>query len=573
MAGLELLLLLLAVSAALRVLAERLPVPYPTVLVVGGLALALVPDVPRVELSPEVLFLVFVPPLLYGGAWSFPLRDFRRALGPILRLAVLMVLVSMVAVAVVVHAVDPAFTWAAAFTLGAIVSPPDPVAVLALMRTLRMPRAIQSILEGEGMLNDATALVAYRVAVGAAVTGAFAPWRTALQFFAVTAGGVAVGLVVGAVLLRLRRLTRSVDVVENVVSLLTPYAAYLSAERVGASGVVAVVTAAMYTARLASDDGSAAMRLQNAAMWSVVTFLLESLSFILIGLELPYVTRELGRSSLAPLLREAALVCVCVVVVRLLWIFPSGYVGRAADRWVRGGRGSLGSWRELLFIGWAGIRGADSLVIALALPLTTAGGAAFPARDRILFLTFGVILTTLLLQGPTLLPLARRLGLHDDGRADGEEAHARLSAAEAGLLALDSPALSASTYPEVARFLRRRHRQRARRWASREAGRLEARANESPDAQHAQHAEHAHFVVAPSHDAGVLDERRAAEYRRVRAGMIQAEQRALRELRDRGEIGDDVMRGVQRELDLERVLLDSSAPVLEPPREAGAERG
>jgi CPA1 family monovalent cation:H+ antiporter len=297
-------------------------------LVVGGLLLASSPGLPRVELPPDVLFLVFVPPLLYSGAMTFPLRDFRRALGPIVRLAVVMVLVSIAAVAVAVHAIDPAFTWAAAFALGAIVSPPDPVAVLSVMRSLGLPREIESILEGEGLLNDATALVAYRMAVAAAVTGAFTPWRAALQFVAVSAGGLAVGILVGVLVIRAHRLTRSVAVAENTVSLATPFVAYLAAEAVGASGVIAVVAAAMYVARKVFDVGEPATRLQNTEMWAIVSFVLESLVFILIGLELPYVVRELEEPTRGLLLREAAVVCLCVLVVRLVWVFPSTYVGR-----------------------------------------------------------------------------------------------------------------------------------------------------------------------------------------------------------------------------------------------------
>src|SRR5438270_4018342 len=226
MNGLELVLLLLAVSAGLRILARRLAVPYAAVLVVGGLVLAFMPNLPRLELSPDVLFLIFVPPLLYWGAISFPLRDFRRELGPILRLAVVMVLVSTVAVAALVHAIDPTFTWAAAFTLGAIVSPPDPVAVLSLMRSpnLRAPRPIESILEGEGLLNDATALVAYRIAVAAAVTGSFSPRHASWQFLTAATGGLVIGIAVGFIVMRLHGLTRSVPVAENTVSLLTPFA-------------------------------------------------------------------------------------------------------------------------------------------------------------------------------------------------------------------------------------------------------------------------------------------------------------------------------------------------------------
>jgi Na+/H+ antiporter len=560
MAGLELVLLLLAVSAGLRIIAERLAIPYASLLVVGGLVLAFTPNLPRVELSPDVLFLIFVPPLLYWGAVSFPLRDFRRELGPILRLAVIMVLVSTAAVAAVAHSIDPAFTWAAALTLGAIVSPPDPVAVLSLMRSrsLRAPRPIESILEGEGLLNDATALIAYRTAVAAAVTGAFSPWRAGTQFLVAATVGLAIGIAVGVIIIWLHRLTRSVPVAENTVSLITPFAAFLPADLVGASGVISVVVTAMYVARNVQDVGSPETRLQNQAMWAVVTFLLESLVFILVGLELPYVTRSLAGYPLASLFREAGIICACVIIVRVAWVIPSTYIGRTIGAWLRGEGVTIPSWRWILFIGWAGIRGGDSLVIALALPLTTAAGKPFPAREQIVFITFCVIFVTLVAQGPTLAPLARWLGLRSDGRAEDEEAHARLSAAEAGLKALEAPELAESPYPEIARYLRQRHRQRARRWASQEARRLGDKPNEQP---------HDHFVAAPSHDAGTLDDKRAAEYRRIRSAMIGAERQALLDLRDQDVIGDDVMRRIQRDLDLELVLLDSREPVVEPSSE------
>jgi CPA1 family monovalent cation:H+ antiporter len=554
MAGLELVLLLLAVSAGLRIVAERLAIPYSALLVVGGLVLAFTPNLPRVELAPDVLFLIFVPPLLYWGAVSFPLRDFWHEIGPILRLAVLMVLVSTAAVAVTAHAIDPAFTWPAAFALGAIISPPDPVAVLSVMRNLNAPRAIQSILEGEGLLNDATALILYRFSVAAAVTGAFSPSRAAIQFATAAVGGAAIGLGIGALVLWIHRLTRSVPVVENTISLLTPYAAWLPAEFLGASGVVAVAAAGLLIARYVTKIGRPEARLQNTAMWSIVTFLLESLVFILVGLELPYVTRTLHGYSIAALLREAAIICACIIVVRILWIFPSTYVGRRIDRWFRGDDAPVPPWQFILFVAWTGIRGGDSLVIALALPLTVASGAPFPARAQILFITFVVIFLTLVVQGPTIGPLARLLKLKDDGRGEDEEAHARLTAAEAGLRILDDPRVTKTTQPEVVRYLRQRHRQRARRWASRERSR----------GLHPNEEAHDHTVSAPAHDAGLLDERRATEYRRIRAAMIDAEDDALLDLRNRGVIGDDVARRVRRELDLERILLDSPEPVVEP---------
>ena len=556
MAALELVLLLLAVSAGLRLVAERVAIPYAAVLVVGGLFLAFVPELPQVTLPPEVLFLVFIPPLLYAGSINFPLREIRREIGPITRLSVVMVLVSTAAVAVVAHALHPSFTWAAAITLGAIIAPPDPVAVLSIMRSLRIPREIISILEGEGLLNDATALVTYRLAIVAAVTGTFSPSQAAIQFLVGGAGGIAIGLLIGAVVARVHRVTRSVPVVSDTVSLLTPFASYLLADLVGASGILSVVATGLYAARTVAKVIGPELRVQITGMWTVVTFLLESLVFILVGLELHYVARALNRFPLSLLLGEAAIVSVCVVLVRMAWVMPSTYIFRVFFRWLRHGHEPLPSWRSVLFIAWAGLRGGDSLVLALSLPLQTASGARFPAREQIIFITFCVIFITLVVQGPTLAPFARLLGLGADEAEDAEDAHARLAAAEAGLRTLEEPTIASSKYPEVVRYLRQRHRQRARRWAAREE---EPHETESEDVAH----DHDHFTIAPSHEAAAIDERRAEEYRRVRAAMLHAEQEAILDLRDRGVIADDVMRRIQRDFDLETMLLETSEPVID----------
>lgn len=556
MAALELILLLLAVSAVLRLVAERLMVPYAAVLVVGGLLLAFVPGLPRVTLPPDVLFLVFIPPLLYAGSISFPLREIRRQIGPIVRLSVVMVLVSTAAVAVVAHALHPSFTWAAAITLGAIVAPPDPVAVLSIMRSLRIPRDLVSILEGEGLLNDATALVTYRLAIAAAVTGAFSPSQAAVKFLVGGAGGIAIGLLLGVVVTRVHRVTRSVPVVSDTVSLLTPFASYLLADLVGTSGILSVVATGLYAARTVPRVLGPELRQQIAGMWTIVTFLLESLVFILVGFELHYITRALDRFTLSMLLREAGIVSLCVVLVRIAWVMPSAYLFRWFFRWLRHGHEPMPSWRSILFIAWTGLRGADSLVLALSLPLLTASGARFPARDQIIFITFCVIFITLVVQGPTVAPFARLLGIRANDEEVAEEAHARLAAAEAGLRTLDEPAIASSQYPEVVRYLRQRHRQRARRWAAREQEPHDA---ESEDVAH----DHDHFTIAPSHEAAAIDDRRGEEYRRVRSAMLRAETEAILDLRDRGVIDDDVMRRIQRDFDLETLLLETSEPVIE----------
>jgi CPA1 family monovalent cation:H+ antiporter len=554
MAGLELVLLLLTVSAGLRIIAERLRIPYAAILVVGGLLIAFIPGLPRVTLPPDVLFLIFIPPLLYWGAVSFPLRDFRRQLGPIVRLAVVLVVVSTAAVAVVAHTLHPSFSWAAAITLGAIVSPPDPVAVLSVTRSLRAPRWIESILEGEGLVNDATALVIYRLAVAAAVTGTFSPSRAALDFLLSGAGGIAIGLLVGVIVARVQHVVRSVPAVSATVSLLTPFASYLPAELLGASGILAVVATGMYAARAVPRLVGPETRVLLLSTWTVVTFMLESLVFILVGLELPYVLRAVDGLALSTLLREAAIVSLCVVLVRLVWVMPSTYLFRSLGRLIRGTHEPLPSWQSVLFVAWAGLRGGDSLVLALSLPLQTASGARFPAREQIVFITFCVIFITLVVQGPTLAPLLRRLGLGVEEEDAAEESHARLAVAEAGLRTLEEPRIATSSHPEVVRYLRQRHRQRARRWAAREA---------QPHEGKTEDIAHDHFVPAPSHEAGALDEHRAAEYRRVRSAMLAAELDTVLTLRDDGVIGDDVMRRIQRDLDLETMLLETSEPVSE----------
>jgi CPA1 family monovalent cation:H+ antiporter len=355
---------------------------------------------------------------------------------------------------------------------------------------------------------------------------------------------------------RVHRVTRSVPVVSDTVSLLTPFASYLLADLVGTSGILSVVATGLYAARTVPRVLGPELRQQITGMWTVVTFLLESLVFILVGFELHYITRALDRFALSMLLREAGIVSLCVVLVRIAWVMPSAYLFRWFFRWLRHGHEPLPSWRSILFIAWTGLRGADSLVLALSLPLLTASGARFPARDQIIFITFCVIFITLVVQGPTVAPFARLLGIRANDEEVAEEAHARLAAAEAGLRTLDEPAVASSHYPEVVRYLRQRHRQRARRWAAREQEPHDA---ESEDVAH----DHDHFTIAPSHEAAAIDDRRGEEYRRVRSAMLHAETEAILDLRDRGVIDDDVMRRIQRDFDLETLLLETSEPVIE----------
>jgi CPA1 family monovalent cation:H+ antiporter len=421
----SLVLVLLAITAALEVVSRTTRLPLPALLVTAGVLVALSPVFPRPELDPEAVFLVFVPPLLYWTALTASYRDFKRYFLSISLLAVGLVIATMVAVAAVAHWLVPELTWPAAFVLGAIVSPPDPVAAIAVTRSLPVPKSIVTILEGEGLVNDATAIVAFRMAIAAVTSGTFSMWEAGFHFLGAGLGGVAVGLAIGLLIAELRVRMGRAPTVEATISLLTPFLAYLPAEQLHASGVLAVVAVGLYLGRRGPRIVSAQSRLQSMYMWRMITFLLEGLIFLLVGLELPRAFEEIGKDhTFTQLVVYATLVSLALIAVRLLWMFPGVYVGRLL-RYPFGGWTPIAEWKERFFTGWAGIRGGDSLVIALALPFVTQSGAPFPGRSMIIFLTFVVIVVTLVLLGLSLAPIVRRLGLKSDGIEEAEEADAR----------------------------------------------------------------------------------------------------------------------------------------------------
>ena len=389
-----LLLALMVAVAGLSVLARVVRVPYPILLVLGGLVIGFLPGMPDVELPPELVLVVFLPPLLYwAGFFSSP-RDLRADARAISLSAVGLVLATTVAVAVVAHAVVDGMSWPAAFALGAIVSPTDPLAASAIGRRLGVPRRIITLLEGESLVNDATALVAYRIAVAAAVSGGFVVWEAGLRFVVTAVGGVAVGLLAGWLVAELRRRLDD-PVVEIVVSLFTGYAAYLPAELLGVSGVLAAVTAGLYVGWRAPELASPSTRLLGFSFWEVLVYLANAVLFILVGLQLQPILDDLDGTAVAVLVAQGVLVSAVVIGARLGWVFSVPYLIRAIDRRPSQVMRRAGA-RERLVVGWSGMRGAVSLAAALALPLD------FPLRNLILFLTFAVILATLVVQGLTL---------------------------------------------------------------------------------------------------------------------------------------------------------------------------
>src|SRR5439155_10843571 len=355
----EIIVLLFAAVAALVVAARKLALPYPAVLVLAGLALSFIPHLPQVRLDPNLVFFFFLPPLIYPAALFTSWRDFRRNLRPILLLAIGLVLFTTITIACVAHSIAPSLPWAAAFALGAIVSPPDAIAATSVIRRLSVPHRIEIILEGESLVNDATALVALQFAIAALMTGTFSLSQATLRFVWVATGGIAFGLLVGVVM---RWVHRHLDdpPVQITISLLTPFLAYLPAERLHASGVLAVVAAGIYLGWHSPLIVTARYRLQAFAFWEIVVFLLNGFVFTTIGLQLPGILRSLRSESFVPPIENALLVSAAVVLVRIAWVFPGAYLPFLLSKKLRK-REPMPPWENVAILAWAGMRGVVSL--------------------------------------------------------------------------------------------------------------------------------------------------------------------------------------------------------------------
>jgi monovalent cation/hydrogen antiporter len=517
----SLVLLLLLVSAtALIVVAQAVRIPYPILLVIGGLALGFVPGIPPIELPPDLVLVAVLPPLLYGTAFFTSLREFRASMKPIVLLAVGLVLLTMVLVAVVAHELIPGISWPVAFVLGAIVSPTDPTAATAIATRLGLPRRLIGLIEGESLVNDGTALVALRSAVTAVVAGSFSLPAASGRFVWSVAGGIAIGLVVGFVVRQVRRRVDNPPV-ELTISILSGYFAFLPAQALGVSGVLAAVSAGIYLGWHTLELTSARTRLQGVGLWEVIFFVLNGLLFALVGLQLPVILDALSGISGGDLLLYAVVVTAVVMGARFLWVFPATFLSRLLRH------ESDEPWKSALIVSWSGMRGAVSLAAALALPLTTDAGTPFPDRELVIFLTFSVILGTLLLQGLTLPALIRALRLRDDEMESKEEAKARIYAAEAALARLEELVDEDWVREDTADRLRAMFNFRRERFRSR---------------------------FDPETDGDIED--RSLSYQRLLRELLDAEREAVLNLQRDGRIDDEVMRRVIRDLDLEEARLN-----------------
>jgi len=519
----ELVLALLIAVAALVTIARRLGIAYPIFLVIGGLLLGLVPGLPRVEIDPDLIFLLVLPPLLYIAAFFTPLRSLRANLGTIGSLAVGLVIASAFAAAAVAHALIPGLPWAVALALGAIVAPPDEIAATAVAARLAVPRRIVTILAGESLLNDATALTIYTIAITAAVGGPFKASTGTATFAGAMLGGAAIGLAVGWVIAQIRARIEDTPV-EITISLLTPYATFLPAQALGVSGVIATVAAGLYLGRRLSRMTGPDARLTARAVWDTITCLLNGFVFIITGLEVPLLLRALAPATALRLVGVGIAVSLALVVVRALWIFPTGLLAPL----VRGEPRPARLLAHSLVLSWAGMRGVVSLAVALALPLTLPGGGPFPAREALLIVTLTVIVFTLLGQGLSLPWLIRRLRLGTDLELREEEAGARQQMIDAATRRIDELYPVWPGHRPLLDRLRDTYQHRS------------------------EHVERQRDATGSGEE-----DREIIEHREIQHTVIDSEREALLRLRAEGAIDDDVLRALERELDLEERRMDA----------------
>jgi Na+/H+ antiporter len=520
----QIFLILLAVLAGAALLARRVNVAPAILLLLTGIALAFVPGMPSLELPPELVLLVVLPPLIYSASVAMSWREFKHNLRPIILLSVGCVIFTAFAVAAATHYLI-GLPWNVGFLLGAIVAPPDVVAPLAIARKLGMPRRILVILEGEGLANDATALILYRFAVVAISTGMFSLPKAAGTFVAIVAGELLFGAAVGWLSLRARHRARDPQV-EITLSLITPYLAFWIPEHFGGSGVISTVACGLYMSWNGPLLISSATRLQGIFFWDLVIFLIEGLLFLLTGFQMRSLFEKSKAFPLDDILFATALVAIIVIVARFAWVFPATYLPRLLNRRLRASD-PMPSWRTVFVIAFTGVRGAVSLAAALALPFALPDGEGFPYRDLILFVSFGVIFITLVGLGLGLPPVVRWLGVADAGREEHLAEHeseisARREALGAALKSLDAITDDRELSDEVVKLLRARH---------------ETRANQLPDS-----------LDPDKHDVSATGTALTRE-------LISAERKFIHVLLRDGKITDEIRRRIERDLDLEEASL------------------
>lgn len=528
MHNIEVVVILLAVMAALSAVAEMIRISYPVLLVVVGLVIGLIPGLPIIELKPEVVFFIFLPPLLYAAAWSTSWHDFKKMKRPITLLAVGLVLFTTTLVAVIAHYMIPDFTWPLAFLLGAIISPPDAVAATSVTKGLNVPKRVLVILEGESLVNDASGLIAFRYALIAVTTGNFIFWEASLNFIMVVVGGIAVGLLVGYVFYNIHKLCTTSSMIDVILTLLTPFVAYTVAERIHTSGVLAVVVAGLFLTYRASVMFSHQTRIHALGVWETMVFILNGVIFILMGLQLPAILKGIETNYSLPLMiGYGLLIGVGIMIIRLLWVFPGAYLPRILSKRIRDAE-ERPNWKAVFITGWTGMRGVVSLAAALALPVTLNDGSPFPQRDLILFVTFVVIMFTLVFQGLSLPYLIRKFNLPSSNQEEMEEQHARIKLANSVILHIEENYAMGVVHDDVLNQVKNKY---------------ELKIN--------------HLNKKVRTEENTKDTTRLFDQlNKMQKELLKVERNVILDMHKQGTVGEEVLRRLEYELDLEESRLE-----------------
>lgn len=520
------LLIILTGVCLCALAANRLKLAPPIAFLLGGIALALVPGMPAVSIDPEYMLLIFLPPILMEAAFFTSIRDFRSQMRAILLLAVGLVIVTSAATAFVVTQLMPGASIALGFVLGAIISPPDAAAATGALKGIALPKRVISILEGESLVNDATGIVIYKFAIGAVLAGTFSMMEATTQLGVIAVGGIVIGLVVAYAFVALYPYLRDPSV-EILTTFLPPYAAFMIAESFHVSGVLAVVAAGLYIGWHAPRLFSPRTRIPAEAVWKMVVFFLNALAFLLIGLQLPALVERLDVANNLPLLWLTLALCVVAVLVRFAWVYTMAYGLRGLINRVRTTQEEYPSWQNVFVIGWTGMRGVVTLALALALPLTLPDGSPFPHRDEIVFISTGVIVFTLVLQGISLPWLMRKLTLSFDPRRMQEEWFARVEAAKRAVARLDEMAADDTVHMPALARIREHYSERLQS--------LGDGPNTPLDADHAP---------------GLMSHPLLMAENRLWAEVLGRERETLLDLRRRYLLSDDTLYDILREMDL-----------------------
>ncbi len=451
-----LIIVLLTSVSFLSIVSEKLRIPYPIFLVVCGLIIGFITNVIDIILKPDIVFLIFLPPLLFAAAWNTSWKDFWAFRRPIGLLALGLVIFTSAAIAVVSNALIPGFTLALGFLLGGIISPPDAIAATSVFQKMKMPKRVLTILEGESLVNDAASLIIFRFAIAAIITGQFTLVNASVDFAIAALGGIVVGLGIAFGSYLIHKFLPTTSSIDTAMTLITPYLMYIIAEHFHTSGVLAVVSGGLYLSARATDIFTYETRIQSKGVWETLVFLLNGTVFILIGLQLPVILKNIPEGNLIPILMHGIIISIVTIIIRIIWVFPGTYLPRMLSKKIRE-REPYPNWKSVFIVAWSGMRGVISLAAALSIPLAISVGEPFPFRNEILLITFVVILITLVLQGLSLPWIIRKLNITiEDDKAEKDLA-VQILMAKAVLAHLDSKYSVEVEKDEGFRMLRERN--------------------------------------------------------------------------------------------------------------------